>query len=147
MEKNVKDKNTQGILKVAAMIVILMAVALITVLWMRNDYTSYYVMDEKLIGDKIMLGCELILMVVLLYRSVTDRKYLITIMSFAVAAVTFWIKFMGAAILDIEYLRIDRFSVTMSVILAVSFILITLSTYKKDSDDNLYGFLLQPWHL
>lgn len=135
METNVKDKNTQGILKVAAMIVILMAVALITVLWMRNDYTSYYVMDEKLIGDKIMLGCELILMVVLLYRSVTDRKYLITIMSFAVAAVTFWIKFMGAAILDIEYIRIDRFSVTMSAILAVSFILITLSTYKKGSDD------------
>lgn len=131
-----KDTKTQGILKAASMIVMIMAVAVISVLWIRNDCNSYYVMDKGFIGDKIMLVLEMALAAVIIYMSVRYRKYLISLLTFFAYGITFGIKYVSGSGLDVEYLRIDRFSIMMCAFIATGFILITINRLKNSIEEN-----------
>lgn len=128
-----KDEKTISILKAATMILIVMLMVLIIVLWTKNGSLPYLVYDKRKIADKAIMAAKLLVMLFILYKSTIDKKYFITIMSFVQTAGIFWIRFMGPKVMDSEYLKIDRLSITICIIIVLCAIFINIYTFSKDN--------------
>ena len=128
-----KDKKTLNIYKAASMVLMIMLMVLIIALWGKNDFSPYLVYDKERIADKVMLAAKLLVMLFILYKSTRDKKYFITFLSFVQAAGIFWVRFSDNKVIDSEYMKIDRLSITICIIIVLTVIFINLYTYLNDN--------------
>lgn len=128
-----KDKKTLKLLKVASVVFMVMLLVLIIALWGRNHSMPYYLNDKGKIADKVMLAAKLLIMLFVLYKSTSERKYFITILAFIQAAGIFWIRFMGPEVTDSEYLKIDRLSITVCALILLCAVFINIYIYSEEN--------------
>lgn len=132
-EQSMKDKKTLNIYKAASMVLMIMIMVLIIALWGRNDFSRYLIYDKGRIADKVMLAAKFSVMLFILYKSTVDKKYFITILSFVQAAGIFWVRFLGNKVIDSEYMKIDRLTITICIIIVLTVIFINLYTFMNDN--------------
>ncbi len=147
-----KDKRTLSIVKIAFMLIMAMTVILETVLWYRNEQASYYVFDTNLIGEKVMLVLYVVLSVALIGITVKNKHFCTSVLTLVNLFIMIYLK--GGCIVDnlkffmsyeaqdgLQYLKFDRVSVLMSIMLTFAFIIISI--YRSDDDGNrvLWSFV------
>lgn len=133
-----EDKKTLNILRTASIVLLIMVPVAIIALWARNGFSPYLVYDKGRIADKVMLAAKLAVMLFILYKSTGDKKYFITFIAFAQAACIFWIRFMGNKVIDAEYMKIDRLSITICIMIALAAVFINIYEYPKGNRDFIW---------
>ena len=146
-----KDKRTLHIVKIALIILMAMPVILESVLWYRNGQSSYYVFDKKLIGEKIMLVIYLVLAVGFIVYTVKKRHFCIVALTLVNLGVIIYLKggcivnglkfFMSYEAQDgLQYLKFDRVSVLMSILLMFAFFMISIYRSEGGGNEILWSF-------
>lgn len=139
--KYMKDTKTLNLLKAVTMILLLMLLSGIIVLWFKNNCSPYYIVDKGRIADKVILAGKMILMIFLLYKSTAARKYLVTLLVFIQTAGIFWLRFMGPDVIEAEYMKIDRLSLTICCIAVAGALLLDLFIWQREDVSFLWVFV------
>lgn len=137
------NKKNLTAIKVVCMVVLTIITVLQMLLWFNNDCKSYYIVDEKYIGNIVMYALYAILALALIIVSLKQKKFAIFPFVLINIAPICYLKLVMKYEAEggLQYLKIDRVTITMSLILLFSYITLSLYRFKNTCEESVPFFI------
>lgn len=115
----IKVNRIRNIIAYISAVVIMVAVLIMSVLWVMDGCNAILLYYETEIVDKIILGCELLLMVIVTYLCFKYKKYIISLLTIIPTLLIAYVELYGPKRAMINHIRIDYLSILMCIIIGI----------------------------
>ncbi len=115
----IKVNKIRNIIAYISAGVIMVAVLIMSVLWIMDGCNAILLYYETEIVDKVILSVELLLMVIVVYLCFKYKKYIISLLTIIPTLLIAYVEIWGPKRDMINHIRIDYLSVLMCIIIGI----------------------------
>ena len=115
----IKVNKIRNIIAYISAGVIIVAVLIMSVLWIMDGCNAILLYYETEIVDKVILSVELLLMVIVVYLCFKYKKYIISLLTIIPTLLIAYVEIWGPKRDMINHIRIDYLSVLMCIIIGI----------------------------
>lgn len=115
----IKVNKIRNIIAYISATVVMVAVLIMSVLWVMDGCNAILLYYETEIVDKVILSVELLLMVIVVYLCFKYKKYIISLLTIIPTLLIAYVEIWGPKRDMINHIRIDYLSVLMCIIIGI----------------------------
>lgn len=115
----IKVNKIRNIIAYISAAVVMVAVLIMSVLWVMDGCNAILLYYETEIVDKVILSVELLLMVIVVYLCFKYKKYIISLLAIIPTLLIAYVEIWGPKRDMINHIRIDYLSILMCIIIGI----------------------------
>lgn len=115
----IKVNKIRNIIAYISAAVVMVAVLIMSVLWVMDGCNAILLYYETEIVDKVILSVELLLMVIVVYLCFKYKKYIISLLTIIPTLLIAYVEIWGPKRDMINHIRIDYLSILMCIIIGI----------------------------
>lgn len=115
----IKVNKIRNIIAYISAAVVMVAVLIMSVLWVMDGCNAILLYYETEIVDKVILSVELLLMVIVVYLCFKYKKYIISLLTIIPTLLIAYVEIWGPERDMINHIRIDYLSILMCIIIGI----------------------------